>query len=507
MTQENNAADRAQEFNDVSVETTAASNESFAQDWLDAEEKERVGETDATSRPRFIATLPDWTVWGKTNDEKKRRGDWREILRNGKLRTTGVALAAFGLGVLCASGIWNDEKSEKNDLDVAAVDRTLDAEDDVLLENGIGETNDASLASIDSSTLRSVPNPADVDFLSRSFDGADAATENAVVSDVWGDANVWGNNGVEANVNGRANGEVATAADAGGFADLTSTQTAAPNAVGNGDSNWRRGVDFQRDVETPSVATANVDRFPTWDDLGANVPTVADVLNSPLETPSPSVAASSNDVVANNYYTSENNWGVAQNAAVAANPSVGENADYAAYNGNAGYRQADAANLNGDVPQFAGNSQNSGYNQTDGSENFAGWPTSVPTANYVADASVAPTASSAPTANYVAVASVAPTSSSVPTANYVADASVAPTASSVPTPNYVAVAPVAPTASSVPTPNYVAVAPVAPTASSVPTPNYAGSTTAPRAMVARVPSENAPVAAPNAPVANPNLRW
>ena len=41
MTQENDAADRAQNINDASEETTAAANESFAQDWLDAEEKER----------------------------------------------------------------------------------------------------------------------------------------------------------------------------------------------------------------------------------------------------------------------------------------------------------------------------------------------------------------------------------------------------------------------------------------------------------------------------------
>ncbi|MBQ8363637.1 MAG: hypothetical protein IJX36_06905, partial [Thermoguttaceae bacterium] len=53
-------------------------------------------------------------------------------------------------------------------------------------------------------------------------------------------------------------------------------------------------------------------------------------------------------------------------------------AGYAAYNGSAGYQGENAVNSNVAAPQFAGNSQNSGYNQTNGSENFAGWPTATP---------------------------------------------------------------------------------------------------------------------------------
>ena len=479
MTQENDAADRAQEFNDVSVETTVASNESFAQDWLEAEEKERAEQSSASPRSRLVATLPDWTTFGKTENEKKRRGDWRAILRNGKLRTTGVALAAFGLGVWCASGFGDGEKAAQVELGVAEVESASDVENGVWLESGIGDLSDASPASIDSSTLRSVPNSADVGFISRTRGetGASTASDGALTN-----VNDWVNNNV-----------VSANVESGTFDSFPQTSTAS--AGREDESNWRRGVDFQRNVEAPASATASVDRFPTWDELGANRPTVSDILSSPIASSAPAAAnAQENESVANNSYLSEN-AGFAQDSSALAASNVGGSVDYAAYNEDADYQNGAAENLNVATPQFAGNSQNSGYNQTAGSENFAGWPTTAPAPapNYATNAP-APTpnyasTAPAPTPNYATTAPApAPnyaTTAPAPAPNY---ASTAP----APTPNYASNAPA-------PAPNYASVAPAS-------APNYA-STEAPRAMVAHVPGEGASGAAPTVPAGNPNLRW
>ena len=426
MTQENNAADRAQNLNAASEETSVASNESFAQDWLDAEAQDRAEQTNVSARPRLVATFPDWAAFGETSDAKKGAGKWREALRSGALRTTGVATIAFGLGFLCAAGSWSGDEPEKNAESVAAVEPTNNDESGVALDSGFGAFDDGALSAIDSSTLRSVPNSAGVGFLAQPRD--DAAS--AVNGDDW------------------ANG--GETADAAHFSDLASTDALATNASWEDDSTWRRGVDFQREITTATTdATASVDRFPTWNDLGAGARTGADVLNAPT---APVAANGASSVEVAGYAPSESVGGE-QNAPVFAGSSVGENAGYAAYNGSAGYQGDSAANLNGAAPQYAGNSQNSGYNQTNGSENFAGWPTTAP----------APTA----TPNY---ASVAP----------------APTA----VPNYASTAP-APTA----VPNYASTAPAT------------ASTRAPQAMVAQVPSENASAPTANVPAANANMRW
>ena len=441
MTQENNAADRAQNFNDVSEETNAAANESFAQDWLNAGEKERAEQANAPARPRLVATLPDWATLSETNGERKSVGGWRGALRSGTLRTTGVAVAAFGLGFFCAAGSWRGETAEQNATEIAAVDEQNDGEKGAFA-NELGAFDDA-LTAIDSSTLRSVPNSAAVDFLAQ----PQGASASATVGGGFANVDAWPNTAGAPN------------AGAANFGDWPAAQTTA-SASGEDDSNWRRGVDFQRELTAPVAAnaTASVDRFPTWNDLGANMPTGAGSLNAPLGTAA-SVAA---DVRPSD--------GVAQNLPVLPGTGVGESAGYAAYNGNAGYQGEEPTNSNGLAPQFAGNSQNSGYNQTNGSENFAGWPTTV-------SAPATDSASSAPTLapNY---ASVAP----APSANFGANAP----------------APAADCASSAPAlaPNYASVAP----ASNV-------ATEAQRAMVAQLPNENAPAPAANVPAATSNLRW
>ncbi|MBP3532203.1 MAG: hypothetical protein J6K25_13685 [Thermoguttaceae bacterium] len=502
MTQENDAADRAQNINDASEETTAAANESFAQDWLDAEEKERAEQRSVASRPRFVATTPDWSTFSESRDERKRVGSWRDALRDGKLRTTGVALAAFGLGFFCAAGIWRGEAAERNATDVAAVDAQVDAENAASLESGFGEFDDDSLASIDASTLRSVPETTSVDFISQAQGGA-------------------ANGGLTASVNDWAN-NVGTA----DFAGSTAAQEPTANAGGD-DSSWRRGVDFQRELTAPVDSTAQVDSFPTWNDLGANLPTVADVLNAPIES------APAANVAANGYSPSENAV-VAQNSAPFSSPVAGENTGYAAYNGSAGYQGENAVNSNVAAPQLAGNSQNSGYNQTNGSENFAGWPTtvSVPASNF---ASVAPGNSSTapvPAPNFASVApsnsptapasasnfaSVAPGNSSTAPVSASNFASVAPGNSStapVSASNFASVAPGNSSTAPVPAPNFASVAPGNSPTAPASAPNFASvapgnspTAPAPRAMVAQVPSENASVPAANVPATNPNLRW
>ena len=482
MTQENDAADRAQHFNDASEETTVASNESFAQDWLDAEEKERAEQTSVASRPRLVATLPDWTAFSETNDERKKGGNWRVALQNGKLRTTGVAALAFGLGFLCATGSWRGETSDKNADDVAAVERQNDGENGASPEDGFGELNDNLSVSFDASTLRGVPNAASVDFIAQAQDDALATTAD---DGGFPDVNGWANNGETA-----------------GFSDLTVSQAPSATAEGVDDSNWRRGVDFQRELTTSTdAAAANVDRFPTWSDLDANLPTVADALNSPLEPAATNVPDASNIADANRSFPSENVGG-AQNSPVLAEPSVGESVGYAAYNGNDDYQRNSEANLSGAAPQFAGNSQNSGYNQPNGSENFAGWPAPAP-----APAPAANFATSAP-----APAASFATSAPAPAASF-ATSAPAPAASFATS----APAPAANFATSAPAPaaNFATSAP-APAASfatsaSAPTSNFASpvATEAPRAMVAQLPTESAPAptATANVPTANPNLRW
>ncbi len=502
MTQENDAVDRAQEFNEAFNDAPVSANEAFAQDWLDASETDFAETSNASGRSRVVATLPDWTTFGGANDEKTARPRWRDVLRDGKLRTTGVALAAFGLGVFCASG-WGGDKAKSGRLDGATgLEMVVEAENG---RDGLGsEINDDALAAIDSATLRSVPESSSVDLFPQA-DSAVLTNGNAAVSGNWENNGVWAGSVGSANVNDWENGASSATSTGVGANNLgASTVASAPvggvGGVGgnwNDESSWRRGVDFDRDAQAAPNSVASVEGFPTWDELGANVPAGDAPLNAPLNAPletaagvapngvptvasSPSAAGAAfaanvpsgvgvanNTVgVANNYYPSEN-FAVAQNSTALGEPNVVKIADNTVYNGNAGYQGDGAGNLNGAAPQYAGNSQNSGYNQTNGSASLADFPSTAP----------------APAANY---ASTAP----APTANY---ASTAP----APTANYASVAPA-------PAANYASTAPT-PTA----TPNWTstGNAETSRAMVAQVPNENAPVSSPNAPVATPNLRW
>ena len=435
MTQEN-AADRAQNLNELNETTDAA--ESFAQDWLAAEGLENGEESKLAKSPRVVATLPDWSTFAESTGVERRKGwNWREILRDGRTKTTGVALAAFSLGLFCAPGGWRNGEKETNAPETAAVDVEKSAENGAAFDLVEGKKNDVSLATIDSSTLRSVPNVAGVGFetpaptaTAKSAVSNDGGKNNGFVEDAaWASSNGQHRDGASAN--GSENGQIAT----------TEATT--------GDSNWRRGVDFERGLETTSETTASAERFPTWEDLETNVdaPSVEEILNSPVGAagvgadvasfaPGSTVVANapvaSGSSVANNLYSSEN-LGTAQNSNSWSAQAAGTSAGYAAYNGGAGYQGNNGANLNGGAPQYAGNSQNSGYNQANGSENFAGWPTA--------------------------------------------------------TPNFAS--------SSAPVPSFAA-----PVASGAPT-----GAEAPRAMVAQVPNENASGATPSVPATNPNLRW
>ena len=478
MTQEN-AADRAQKINELDEATDAV--ESFAQDWLATEEFENAELATAASSSRVVATLPDWSTFASATGTRREGGIWREFWLRGRLKTTGVALAAFGLGVLCASDGWRNGEKEADAPAFAAVDAEKDLENRTTFETLEEGASVVALAPIDSSTLRSIPNVDNVGFetqptpatlngaLSVNWGNDGASAENVG----WGDLN--GRNGGDASGNLGANGAMATL----GAAD---------------DSNWRRGVDFEREVETP----ASSDRFPTWEDLatnasgnvvenaafapGSTVANNAPVANNvpvasgypvannvsvasgypvannvpvasgypvannapvasgypvannvpvasdyPVANNAPVAPALSDDVngnvVSNNQYSSGNVEATRNTRALVA-PNAETNAGYTAYNDGAGYQRNNGANLNGGAPQFAGNSQNSGYNQANGSENFAGWPTATPNL-----------ASSTATAT--------------------APATVEP----------------------------------------------------PRAMVAQITSENATVATPNVPSANQNLRW
>ncbi|MBR4104535.1 MAG: hypothetical protein IKK39_10800 [Thermoguttaceae bacterium] len=448
MTQEN-AADRAQNLNELNETTDAV--ESFAQDWLAAEGLENGEESKLAKSPRVVATLPDWSTFAESTGVARRKGwNWREILRDGRTKTTGVALAAFGLGLFCAPGGWRNGEKETNAPETAAVDVEKSGENETAFDLVEGKKNDVPLATIDSSTLRSVPNVAGVGFetqaptaTAKNAVSNDGGKNNGFVEDAaWACSNGQHRDGASAN--GSENGQIAT----------TEATT--------GDSNWRRGVDFERGLETTSETTASAERFPTWEDLETNVdaPSVEEILNSPVGADVASFAPGSTVVanapvasglpvannipvvanapvasgssVANNLYSSEN-LGTAQNSNSWSAQAAGTSAGYAAYNGGAGYQGNNGANLNGGAPQFAGNSQNSGYNQANGSENFAGWPTA--------------------------------------------------------TPNFAS--------SSAPVPSFAA-----PVASGAPT-----GAEAPRAMVAQVPNENASGATPSVPATNPNLRW
>ena len=466
MTQEN-AADRAQNLNELNETTDAV--ESFAQDWLAAEGLENGEESKLAKSPRVVATLPDWSTFAESTGVARRKGwNWREILRDGRTKTTGVALAAFGLGLFCAPGGWRNGEKETNAPETAAVDVEKSGENETAFDLVEGKKNDVPLATIDSSTLRSVPNVAGVGFetqaptaTAKNAVSNDGGKNNGFVEDAaWASSNGQHRDGASAN--GSENGQIAT----------TEATT--------GDSNWRRGVDFERGLETTSETTASAERFPTWEDLETNVdaPSVEEILNSPVGADVASFAPGSTVVanapvasglpvannipvvanapvasglpvadnvpvvanapvasgssVANNLYSSEN-LGTAQNSNSWSAQAAGTSAGYAAYNGGAGYQGNNGANLNGGAPQFAGNSQNSGYNQANGSENFAGWPTA--------------------------------------------------------TPNFAS--------SSAPVPSFAA-----PVASGAPT-----GAEAPRAMVAQVPNENASGATPSVPATNPNLRW
>lgn len=411
MTQEN-AADRAPGFE----ETTAAASDSFAQGWLDAEKTEIVEETDVASRSRVVATLPDWTTFSKAPVEPRKGWDWREILRGGKARTSGVALVAFGLGVFCASGGWLGGEKERVESPTVATTVENSSENEALLQNiGDGGTNDA-LTTIDSSTLRSVPG---VDALAQPIGNAEIA---AILEDGAGSAGFNGS-AVSASPAGSVNSVNSTV-----YAD--STSVGVENAVGaaaNVDSSWRRGVDFERGLEASTTASATAERYPTWEELEtggfAGAPNVASVANVPNAATTPNLPVAPNAAIVPNTASAPNlaglpNLPVAPNAAVAANggyptesaqtaqypafvanAETGGNADYAGFSDGAGYQAAAAANLPPVAPELTGISQNSGYNQVDGSENFAGFAT-VPNA-------VAPTSSrfaAAPNA-------VAPTSS------------------------------------------------------------------------------------------------
>ena len=463
MTQQNDAAERAQNVNEPFDAATDVADESFAQEWLNAEGIGNAEEANVAPRSQVVATLPDWTTFSNRNDERRERWDWREILSGGVLRTSSVALAAFGLGVFCATG-WRGDETAAVDAEIVANETDLRSENAISFENAADETSLGALATIDSTTLRSEPNAK-----SGEFGAQPNGAEDGAVSVNWG-INVASTENV-----GSANVNDSASAGVGNWED-------SANASWATDSNWRRGVDFQRDLEASANLTMNAERFPTWNDLeaNANAPTVADILNSPIETRTSVASDNASVPVAGNGLVASDN------ASVPVAGNVVDNVGYAAYNNNADYQAADVANLTDGATQFAGNSQNSGYNQVNGSENFADRSTvPTPAANF---ASVAPTsaanfASVAPTsaANY---ASVAPTSAP----NY---ASVAPTSAA----NYASVAPA-------PAPNYASVAPTS--AANFASPAVAEPS---RAMVAQIPNENASSAAPNVPVANPNLRW
>ncbi len=440
MTQENDAVGRAQNINESFDAATDDARETFAQDWLNAEGTENV-EANAAPRSAVVATLPDWTTFASGNVERRERRGWREILRGGAFRTSGVALAAFGLGVFCAT-IWPSGESKPNDPKFAATEIETGSENVETSQNAAtDEASLGALTTIDSSTLRSVPNARSVDFIAQP-----SSTKNAINSADLGNGEVLAGNVGSAGSNGWGNGV------GGDLAESTAPLDPASNARWNDDSSWRRGVDFQRGLE--NSATANVERFPTWDELetSANAPTVAETFDAPngsstLGAPNETISAETANVnlgtgttaVADNGFLNKNSSASLNSTAVAT--LSGENsAGYVGYNNNVGGQGANVANLNGGTPRFAGNSQNSGYNQVNGSENFAGWPT---------------------------------------------------VGAPVSTPN-VASAPVS-------APQFGASAPVSTAAPGVAEP--------PRAMVAQVPSENAPVASPNVPVANPNLRW
>ena len=437
MTQQNDAAERAQNVNEPFDAATDVADESFAQEWLNAEGIGNAEEAPVAPRSQVVATLPDWTTFSNRTDERRERWDWREILSGGVLRTSSVALAAFGLGVFCATG-WRGDETAAVDAEIVANETELRNENADSFENAADETSLGALATIDSTTLRSEPNAK-----SGEFGAQPNAAENGAVSVNWGINVASTKNDGSANVNDSAD------AGAGNWED-------SANASWATDSNWRRGVDFQRDLEASANLTTNAERFPTWNDLeaNANAPTVATNGGGALNSAAFPVASNGGFASDSAAFPVATNGGGAQGETTL--PGVG---GYAAYNNNADYRNADVANLTGVAPQFAGNSQNSGYNQVNGSENFADRAT--------------------------VLSPIAP----IPTPNY------APVASA-PAPNYVSVA-------STPAPNYASVAPT-------PAPSYdaSGAVAEPsRAMVAQVPNESAPVGSPNVPVANPNLRW
>ncbi len=507
MTQEN-AADRAQNFNELNETTDAV--ESFAQDWLAAEGLENGEEPNLAKSPRVVATLPDWSTFAESTGVARRKGwNWREILRDGRTKTTGVALAAFGLGLFCAPGGWRNGEKGANAPETAAVDVEKSAENETAFDLAEGKTNDVSLATIDSSTLRSVPNVAGVGFETQ----ASTATARNAVSNDGGKNNGFAENAAWTGSNGQywdgasanrsENGQVAT----------TDTST--------GDSNWRRGVDFERGLETTTATTASAERFPTWEDLETSVdaPSVEEILNSPVGAAGvgADVApfAPGSTVVENAPVTSDlpvaNNVPVVENAPVASSLPVANN-----------------------VPVVANAPVASG----------------LPVANNVPVVANAPVASGLPVANNVPVVANAPVASGLPVANNLYSSENLGTAQNsnswgaptlgmsvgyaayngdagyqgnnganlnggapqfagnsqnsgynqtngsenfagrqTATPNFAS--------SSASVPSFAASgAPVAPTGAM-----------APRAMVAQVPNENASGATPSVPATNPNLRW
>jgi len=525
MTQEN-AADRAQNLNELNETTDAA--ESFAQDWLAAEGLENGEESKLAKSPRVVATLPDWSTFAESTGVERRKGwNWREILRDGRTKTTGVALAAFSLGLFCAPGGWRNGEKETNAPETAAVDVEKSAENGAAFDLVEGKKNDVSLATIDSSTLRSVPNVAGVGFetpaptaTAKSAVSNDGGKNNGFVEDAaWASSNGQHRDGASAN--GSENGQIAT----------TEATT--------GDSNWRRGVDFERGLETTSETTASAERFPTWEDLETNVdaPSVEEILNSPV-----GAAGVGADVAS-----------FAPGSTVVANAPV-----------------ASGLPVANNVPVVANAPVASG----------------LPVANNVPVVANAPVASSSPVANNVPVVANAPVASGLPVANNVPVVANAPVASGLPVANNVPVVANAPVASGssvannlyssenlgtaqnsnswsaqaagtsagyaaynggagyqgnnganlnggapqyagnsqnsgynqangsenfagwpTATPNFASSsAPVpsfaAPVASGAPT-----GAEAPRAMVAQVPNENASGATPSVPATNPNLRW
>ncbi|MBR4834316.1 MAG: hypothetical protein IKU86_08315, partial [Thermoguttaceae bacterium] len=362
MTQEN-AADRAQAFE----ETPVAANESFAQDWLDAEKAEIADAANAVSRPRVVATMPDWTTFSQSLAEPRKGRGWRETLRSERARTAGVAAIAFGLGVFCASGVWFDGEKEKLESSNGATAVENASENELAAQNfGFGESENATPA-IDSSTLRSVPTGAGVDALAAPIGNAEIA---AILQGGAGSAN---------------------------FNDSASSANLG-DSTASGDSSWRRGVDFERGLE-PAATIASAERYPTWEELETNgfaAGTVAAGVPNLSVDGTPTDVAS--EFIATNRSYPSVNAQTAQNPNYVASADAGGYADYAGFNDGAGYRAKDAANLPTVSPELAGNSQNSGYNQVDGSENFAGFASSssavAPTApNFASSSSaVAPTA-------------------------------------------------------------------------------------------------------------------